>query len=277
MEMSDSSATMSSSQLGDSAGHVVDADASAFVASVVGMHLGLLDDMTNGGLALQASTWPSKEYRLHELVPQLRQLVTFGLRLGEHDPDDEDGSSDPRQRRASMVLMAQSRLVGTSQSSINPLCPDVGPSASLAGLGGAEEPGGGGAEALAVPEVGMVELAEAAMVRGSVEHADDTLQPSEEEGDGPSLVQTGLATPTTSGLASLHASSTLGSAAPSLPSSSLGPSASTTVASMMAWLTTRLGRALTFCRPSTTPLSWMGWTTRCTICGARERRLLWNG
>ena len=67
-------------------------DSSSFVASVVNMHLGMLDDAANraGGIAPQVSSWPSTEYQLHDLVPELRQVVTYGLRLGEDDSDADD-------------------------------------------------------------------------------------------------------------------------------------------------------------------------------------------
>ena len=222
------SSTMSSVQLGGSAGHV-DESAPSFVASVVGMHLGLLDEMTNraAGLALQATAWPSEEYRLHELVPELRQVVTYGLRLGEHDEeDDEAGSSE-----SEMSLdgdedpaVAGERILPESDS----LCLHAAPSAGGDELNGVGEQGEGGAVALVVPHVESLEPAEAVIVRGTAEHAEDSLQPPEEDDDGSSLVRTGPSTPLTSGPATLGASSALGSSTP--PPPSLGPAASTATA-----------------------------------------------
>ena len=222
------SSTRSSVQQGGSAGHV-DESAPSFVASVVGMHLGLLDEMTNraAGLALQATAWPSEEFRLHELVPELRQVVTYGLRLGEHDEEDDaagssesetglDGDEDP--------AVGGERILPESDSP----CLHAAPSAGADELNGVGGQGEGGAVALAVPHVESLEPAEAVIARGPAGLGADPLQPPEEDDDGSSLVQTGPSTPLTSGSATLGAPSALGSS--TFPPPSLGPASSTAAA-----------------------------------------------
>ena len=165
-------------------------DSSSFVASVVNMHLGMLDDAANraGGIAPQASSWPSTEYQLHDLVPELRQVVTYGLRLGKDDSDADD---------LDFELEESSPIVDD--------LPDAG-----AGAPDAVET----ESALAEASVESSACAEGEDGAAGAAGADD--------GDGSLLVQMGPVLPSASGAAP-SGSSTGGASA--LPGSSLSPPA----------------------------------------------------